>query len=235
MKKILLTAIVAMAAIPAIQAQEINFVRNGEILESGKTYDWNDCLHLLDEYDGEVEYQYNTGLFLRADQDVEGVIVTAESLTPDMPVQFCYGSCTTDKSVTYDNIKVEAGKDTDLAIESATLFLKATDPVPDFSCRVIASLPGDEANARQVTINMTNGLGAVQAVVADYGFNYAGGMLNYRGMKDARLRICDLSGKTVLRAALDGDGAISASSLTPGLYIYSITGATRKSGKLVIR
>ena len=54
-------------------------------------------------------------------------------------------------------------------------------------------------------------------------------------MKDARLRICDLSGKTVLRAALDGDGAISASSLTPGLYIYSITGATRKSGKLVIR
>lgn len=60
-------------------------------------------------------------------------------------------------------------------------------------------------------------------------------MLNYRGMKDARLRICDLSGKTVLRAALDGDGAISASSLTPGLYIYSITGATRKSGKLVIR
>ncbi len=254
MKKILLFAVAAVAAM-CVQAQpSVQFVYNGEVLEDGAIVEVTEYDATAGEMPWHVEFKNNTG------KDVE-VIVSYESYENRYPnllgmgfgdgPTLCTTSCVAGESVTAPPFYVNAAGKPDCEFHTAFTIMSNN---PDFGGYNDAYVKVDymmvnaanEDDLTYVTViydyskvegsvnsaNVTNEVKVFQRgenLVCNYAFD---------AVANRSLVVTNIVGARVAAVALDGNnGEVALDRLPKGVYVYTLVegGRNVKSQKIVVR
>lgn len=235
MKKIYLTAALALAATASMSAKELSFYLNEtEKIEPGKEITVS-CLEVMASSEQGISGLLDPHLFIMGDE--AGKVTATAECTSGQQIQFCLGSqCKSDYTVTVtDDIK--AGKMNNMRYEYTFMYppIKHED-IPVVTSNISASYIGDESTRIAITLVMNaDNYGAVSFIGIDNDFRPVNGGIEYNFEGTANVAIHDLKGNKVLASELNGQGTLSTAHLPAGIYVYAINGCVNKSGKIAIR
>lgn len=254
MKKILLFVAAAVAAV-SVQAQSVQMMYKGEVLQDGAVVE-------VTEYDAEagempwhVEFKNNTGT------DVE-VIMSYESYDNKYSelmgipgfgdgLSLCTWQCVAGESVTAPAFYVDAEGNPDCAFHTAFMIMSNQ---PDFGGYQDAYIKADymlvnaanEDDFTYVTVifDYAKYVAAVNKAGVNNNMNvYQRGanlVCNYAfdAVAERSLVVTNIVGARVANVALDGNnGEVSLDRLSKGVYVYTLVenGRNVKSQKIVVR
>jgi hypothetical protein len=222
-------------------AQSLSFTYNGKTVENGST--------VISDKSEKVELpplgtnvRFNPEICLKVDQTAE-VVVALESLDKDL--QFC---AVDDKCIIVNpgssaqkTGTFKGGKESDLQIHYDPGFLQ--DP-SNLTAHAIVSAwyKGDESSKISINLVMSNDpevLSVEDVKVGNSKVAYDGHNLVYAFNNDEarQLVVYTLDGRKVLEMPVVGkEGKITLSSLTDGIYVYSIAGQSGvEKGKIWVK
>lgn len=225
-------------------AQSLSFTCNGKFVENGSTV-ISDKAEIV-EIPGAPQFGkkvlFTPGICLKSDITAE-VVVVLEAL--DKNLQFCAvdGSCVDVFSGTsaQKTGTIEGGKESDLQIHYDPGFLQ--DP-SNLTAHAIVSAwyKGDESSKISINLVMSNDpevLSVEDVKVGNSKVAYDGHNLVYAFNNDEarQLVVYTLDGRKVLEMPVVGkEGKITLSSLTDGIYVYSIAGQSGvEKGKIWVK
>ena len=251
MKRILLLAVAAVAAICAQAQPSVQFVYNGQVLEDGAVVEVLEYDPNLGEMPWHVGFQNNTG------KDVEVVISydsyenkyeNLEGLGFGDCMTVCTTQCITGASVTAPPFTVNAAGEPEFEVHIA--FGIMSDPLFGYKdayvkADFVMANTANEDDLTYVTVvfdysrvaalnaaNMANNVKVFQRgdnLVCNYAFD---------AVAERSLVVTNIVGARVATVALDGNnGEVALDRLPKGVYVYTLVegGRNVKSQKIVVR
>ena len=222
-------------------AQSLSFTYNGKVVENGSTV-ISDKAEKMELPPLGTKVKFNPGICLKADQTAE-VVVALETLDEDVALCAVAGQCVIAKLgfPVQQTANFKEGEESDLQIHYETNFL------PDISnltahAIVSAWYKGDESSKIIINLVMSNDpevLSVEDVKVGNSKVAYDGHNLVYAFNNDEarQLVVYTLDGRKVLEMPVVGkEGKITLSSLTDGIYVYSIAGQSGvEKGKIWVK
>lgn len=232
MKKLLLSAILAVGTLVPMGAQNLMITSFGEEIPNGSTYKYSG--YVWEEYDPGFYsvLTVNPELYLTSDVDAT---VTIHTLS-EIPVGICAGGlCVRGKDITKDNVKVTAGAPLNLIFDWEEEFYgdTSTYEIPLITTSIEVWYNDNPANKYVITVEMggVNASAGVEGIeVCADSVVFHGNSLSYDLAQASQLSLYSLSGKTVLTRGVSGSGSVSLDGLSKGIYLYRLTG---KNGKVI--
>ena len=222
-------------------AQSLSFTYNGKVVENGSTV-ISDKMEKTELPPLAIRVKFNKEICLKVDQTAE-VVVALETL--DEVVQICAvdNQCVAAKLgfPVQQTGTFEGGKESDLQIHYDPGFLQ--DP-SNLTAHAIVSAwyKGDESSKISINLVMSNDpevLSVEDVKVGNSKVAYDGHNLVYAFNNDEarQLVVYTLDGRKVLEMPVVGkEGKITLSSLTDGIYVYSIAGQSDvEKGKIWVK
>ena len=251
MKRILLLAVAAVAAICAQAQPSVQFVYNGQVLEDGAVVEVLEYDPNLSEMPWHVGFQNNTGKDVEVQisyDSYENKYETLEGLGFGDCMTVCTTQCIAGASVTAPPFTVNAAGEPDCAVHiafgimsDAMMGYKDAFVKVDF---VMANTANDD-DLTYVTVvfdysrvaalnaaNMANNVKVFQRganLVCNYAFD---------AVAERSLVVTNIVGARVATVALDGNnGEVALDCLPKGVYVYTLVegGRNVKSQKIVVR
>lgn len=222
-------------------AQSLSFTYNGKVVENGSTV-ISDKMEKTELPPLGIHVKFNPEICLKVDQTAE-VVVALETL--DEVVQICAvaNQCVAAELgfPVQQTGTFEGGKESDLQIHYDPGFLQ--DP-SNLTAHAIVSAwyKGDESSKISINLVMSNDpevLSVEDVKVGNCKVAYDGHNLVYAFNNDEarQLVVYTLDGRKVLEIPVVGkEGKITLSSLTDGIYVYSIAGQSGvEKGKIWVK
>lgn len=222
-------------------AQSLSFTYNGKTVENGSTV-ISDKLEKWELSPSRILVKFSPGVCLKVDQTAE-VVVALETL--DNEVQICAvdNQCLPVKLgfPVQQTGTFNAGLESDLQIHYLSEY---TPGISYLTAHVILSAwyKGDESSKISINLVMSNDpevLSVEDVKVGNSKVAYDGHNLVYAFNNDEarQLVVYTLDGRKVLEMPVVGkEGKITLSSLTDGIYVYSIAGQSGvEKGKIWVK
>lgn len=230
MKKLILlsAAVLALSA----QARELTFFLGDTEVKPGETLIFND---ITKEPAGTgFDVVMAPELYVHSDIVTSNVTITAECTSGQSIQMCCGGDCMAGTTVTKTGLRI--GTNDKLALDfEYTDFILADAAIPTVTTTFTAVDPKYPDTQVTMTLEMNKQSGVASVTVSQNTIAAVNGGIKYDVDGHATLCLIDITGRTVLREAVEGSGVLSTSSLPRGLYIYRLTGASNLSGKLQLR
>lgn len=237
MKRILLGMMLLAGATAGANA-ELVFVQDGNYYYDGDVinYDGFQYVDLKDKDNNP------TGMYqFKVDPEIH--LISTETLTcsvqtqANMDIQLCAGgNCVTGDNITKENVALTADVPLNLQLEWIAPGINFGEdiPVPAITVRLRAWTASESIT---VTVNMGGFTAGVESITANTNnlVRVNGKTLNYDLSGSSQLAIYSLSGKTVVNKSVAGSGSVNLNHLTPGVYLYKVSGPNAKSGKFIIK
>lgn len=224
---------IAAAALIAstASAQTLKFSMGGTPIEPNSTVSFND-FELTDYGGGEFDIKFDPKISITG--SATGTInCTAKNLSGYTIQLCCGGECNRGETVVKSNIPITAGVAlaTDFELMGTDLDFggKIPENVKTELSAVYTNAPASEV---KFTIIFNDKDGSVSVIEGNRYVYFDGESLHFNLDKKSDAAIYDMTGKCVLSTSVEGDGAISASSLAKGVYIYKVG---TKSGKMLVK
>lgn len=222
-------------------AQSLSFTYNGKTVEDGSTV-ISDKMEKMEIPPLGVQATFSPEICLKVDQTAE-VVVALETLDKNVEICAVSDQCLTAKLgvPVQQTGTFNAGSESDLQIHYRSGFL------PDISnltahAIVSAWYKGDESSKISISLVMSNDpevLSVGDVKVGNSQVAYDGHNLVYAFNNDeARLlAVYTLDGRKVMEMPVVGkEGKVTLSSLTDGIYVYSIAGQSGvEKGKIWVK
>lgn len=230
MKKLYILMAGALLA-GAANAQTINFVREGQVIESGTTLNYNTRNVVFDYGDNKTIFMIDPEISIVSDEDVT-VNVVADCTTGQTIQMCCGGQCEQGANVRKSNVFLTANTPLPTKFEYSCDMM--TDEVPsivttELSVSKAQQLGGSECN---ITVVMDLGDSSVTLIESDKAFRYVDGEIRYDVSEACEASLYDTDGKCVIKAEIEGTGSISTDGLVKGIYVYKLG---NKSGKIFVK
>lgn len=137
-------------------------------------------------------------------------------------------------SVTKRNIEVEAGVPLASQLEQTGQTYSADEPIPHVEVELTAQYAGDPSSLIKLEIVFDTGTG-ITPVTADNEITSVQGGIKYNLTGASEVNLYDMTGHRVLGTTVSGSGIIPTVQLPAGIYVYSVEGNSRRTGKLFVR
>ena len=233
MKKIYMIAAAALLTVTDAGARELKFCQGDKVFDAQDRLVWNQCK--IEDYGAEgKDYVYDPGISILSDVDATDIIVTATCTTGQNIQLCCGGNCEMGPSVTKRNIEVEAGVPLASQLEQTGQTYSADEPIPHVEVELTAQYAGDPSSLIKLEIVFDTGTG-ITPVTADNEITSVQGGIKYNLTGASEVNLYDMTGHRVLGTTVSGSGIIPTVQLPAGIYVYSVEGNTRRTGKLFVR
>ena len=97
-----------------------------------------------------------------------------------------------------------------------------------------AQYAGDPSSLIKLEIVFDTNSG-ITSVAVDNDFHAVQGGIRYNLTGTSEVHLYDMTGRRVVTAKVSGRGTIPTATLPAGIYVYSVEGNTRRTGKLFVR
>ena len=230
MKKLILLSLAVMAL--TAQARELTFYLDDEPIAPGAKVTFTGVSKEPAGAGFDVIMAPN--LQLHSDIVTSNVTVTAEC-TSGQTIQLCAGGdCMAGTSVTKTGVRIGSNQKLPLEFEYAD-YVTSETAIPTVVTNFTAVDPKYPNTQVTMTLEMNPNGGVAAVSVSHNPLVVANGGLHYDVEGAAVLSLIDITGRTVLRENVSGNGFISTASLPRGLYIYRLSGSAAASGKIQLR
>ncbi|MDE6301893.1 MAG: T9SS type A sorting domain-containing protein [Muribaculaceae bacterium] len=173
-------------------------------------------------------------LYLHSDLVTSNVTVKAEC-TSGQKIQMCAGGdCMSGTTVTKEKVRIESDQKIPLEFEYMA-YAADEEAIPTVITNFTAVDPKYPNTEVTMTLEMNPNGGTATVSVTSVELVAVNGGLSYKVESPATLSLIDITGRTILRQSVSGEGFISTASLPRGLYIYRLAGSSVLSGKLQLR
>ncbi len=231
-KSLLLAASVLLAGTAMAQDLELTVRMGNNILESGKSY-WYNNIH-SEDMGGYYEVKIKPNLYISCNEDLIGMLNIMATCTSGQLINLCSGGqCVTGTTVNKPNLTLAADSELDIDMywEGEVDDL---DEVPTGISVDLKTWISDEPSTEKTfKIVMNDPTNSVKILAADKEVYLSGNALHYNITSSAMIYIYDVKGNIMLNAPVNGTGAVDLTTLPKGVYLYNIKGATPISGKIV--
>ena len=233
MKKIYMIAAAALLTVTTAGARELKFCQGDKVFNAQDRLVWNQCK--IEDYgaDGK-DYVYDPGISILSDVDANDVIVTATCTTGQNIQLCCGGSCEMGPSITKRNIEVKAGVPLASQLEQTGQTYSADEPIPHVEVELTAQYADDPSSLIKLEIVFDTGTG-IASVKADNDITAVKEGIRYNLTSASEVSLYDMTGRRVVTAKVSGSGIIPTAALPAGIYVYSVEGTSRRTGKLFVR
>lgn len=222
-------------------AQSLSFTYNGKTVENGSTV-ISDKLEKWEISSSQIMVEFSPEVCLKVDQTAE-VVVALETLDENVDICAVANQCRTAKLgvPVQQTGTFNAGLESDLQIHYRPGVLS---DISNLTAHVILSAwyKGDESSKISINLVMSNDpevLSVEDVKVGNSKVAYDGHNLVYAFNNDEarQLVVYTLDGRKVLEMPVVGkEGKITLSSLTDGIYVYSIAGQSGvEKGKIWVK
>lgn len=214
----------------AANAQTINFVHDGKIIESGSTFTYNGME--LKDYGSILEVNIDPDLYILSDKTV--TVNATANCTTGQSIQLCpSGTCIPGVNVVSENINLTANTPLSARFEHIGYYM-SKDEIPDIISTNLAIYEGPVTGTpvTEITVVMKPKEASVSIVETDPEFKYINGFIEYSVDSASKVQIFDLNGKVIFESEINGKGSINVESFAQGIYVYRLG---TKSGKIYIK
>lgn len=233
MKKIYMIAAAALLTVTTAGARELKFCQGDKVFNAQDRLVWNQCK--IEDYgaDGK-DYVYDPEISILSDVDANDVIVTATCTTGQNIQLCCGGSCEMGPSITKRDIEVKAGVPLASQLEQTGQTYSADELIPHVEVELTAQYADDPSSLIKLEIVFDVGTG-ITSVTADKEIASVQGGIRYNLTGTSEVNLYDMTGRRVVTAKVSGSGIIPTTALPAGIYVYSVEGTSRRTGKLFVR
>ena len=233
MKKIYMIAAAALLTVTTAGARELKFCQGDKVFNAQDRLVWNQCK--IEDYgaDGK-DYVYDPEISILSDVDANDVIVTATCTTGQNIQLCCGGSCEMGPSITKRNIEVKAGVPLASQLEQTGQTYSADELIPHVEVELTAQYADDPSSLIKLEIVFDSGTG-IASVKADNDITAVKEGIRYNLTCASEVSLYDMTGRRVVTAKVSGSGIIPTAALPAGIYVYSVEGTSRRTGKLFVR
>lgn len=233
MKKIYMIAAAALLTVTTAGARELKFCQGDKVFNAQDRLVWNQCK--IEDYgaDGK-DYVYDPEISILSDVDANDVIVTATCTTGQNIQLCCGGSCEMGPSITKRDIEVKAGVPLASQLEQTGQTYSADELIPHVEVELTAQYADDPSSLIKLEIVFDAGTG-ITSVTADKEIASVQGGIRYNLTGTSEVNLYDMTGRRVVTAKVSGSGIIPTAALPAGIYVYSVEGTSRRTGKLFVR
>lgn len=233
MKKIYMIAAAALLTVTTAGARELKFCQGDKVFNAQDRLVWNQCK--IEDYgaDGK-DYVYDPEISILSDVDANDVIVTATCTTGQNIQLCCGGSCEMGPSITKRDIEVKAGVPLASQLEQTGQTYSADERIPHVEVELTAQYAGDPSSLIKLEIVFDTGTG-ITSVTADNDITAVKEGIRYNLTSASEVSLYDMTGRRVVTAKVSGSGIIPTAALPAGIYVYSVEGSARRTGKLFVR
>ena len=232
MKKLLLSLASVALAMTTASAQDIKcYMGNGDLLESGKTYEFND---IVAEQEGDQYWvEMDPKMYLMCDQDVADLYVNAKC-TSGHQIGLCCGStCVSGTDVTKDGLTMVANTKFNLDFD---LKPGNYEVVPEnVTTELTVGVKDKAETVKSYTVIMNSKSSAVQLVKNANALSYMNGSILYNVEKPGRLTVWNANGQKVIEKNISNNGTVSLKGLAKGIYLYSLAGDRNSARKIIVK
>lgn len=230
MKKLYILAACALMATSASAA--ITFYQGETPVANGSSIVFNE-METEDYGDGTWRYLMDPDLSLVSDKSSSVLSVTANCISGQQ-IQLCAGgNCVMGKSVTKSNISVSKNVPLNLLFECQG---DGVAEIPTNVVTEISALYADDASSEvKFTITMNSEEGSVKVLQGAQPVVFSGNTLFFNLDGAATISFYSADGRILNSRNISGKGSISLSELPKGMAIYTISGAARRSGKILVK
>lgn len=230
MKKLLLLSALTLSL--AAQARQLTFYVGETALKPGDKYVFTDITK--EPAGAGFDVVMAPELYLHSDIVTSNVNITAECVS-GQSVQMCAGGdCMSGTTIKKTGVRVGTDEKLPLEFEYMT-YTNDLSSLPVVTTNFTAVDPKYPNTQVTLTVEMNPGAGVGSVTISATELTMVDGGLNYNVSGPSTLALIDITGRTVLRRDINGEGFISTAGLARGLYIYRIAGRSSLSGKIQLR
>jgi hypothetical protein len=129
---------------------------------------------------------------------------------------------------------VKAGVPLASQLEQTGQTYSADEPIPHVEVELTAQYADDPSSLIKLEIVFDTGTG-IASVKADNDITAVKEGIRYNLTSASEVSLYDMTGRRVVTAKVSGSGIIPTAALPAGIYVYSVEGTSRRTGKLFVR
>lgn len=230
MKKLLLIAAAFLSL--SAQARQLTFYLGDTPLKPDEKVEFTNITR--EDAGTGIDVVMAPPLYLHSDIVTSNVTIVADC-TSGQSIQMCAGgSCMAGPKVTKSGIRIGTNEKINLEFEYLT-YVENEKDIPDVVTTFTAVDPKYPNTEVKMTLEMKANAGTATVTISSIELAIVDGGLKYKVEGPSSLNLIDITGRTVMRRDINGEGLIDTSSLPRGLYIYRLSGLSNLSGKLYLR
>ena len=227
MKKLYSFLALSMLAL-ASQAADLKFWIGSTEITPGQTVTYNKVE--TDDLGGTYEVKMAPSVYVSS-STANTLTITAVCTSGQFVNMCCGGQCKSGTTVVKDNISVAANQKLNLDFDWIEYF-DDLSALPVITTDFTATDGSASASFKLVMDPATSSLTLIETGDA---ISYGPEGISYFASAPSQLSLYSITGAQVLSTRVDGQGTISTHSLRPGLYIYSLRGAVKLTGKIYVK
>lgn len=228
MKKIYAIAAGLLLAAGA-QAQTLQFFVDGKEVTPNSTVEYTNVK--IEDY-GEEGFDYEFKPLVELVSSTSGTVtIIAESKTGEEISMCCGLQCETAVKVV-KTVQIAANSKLDLQFEHLDQTLDPNFVIPTVKAEISAKMG---AVATMFTLVMSPDGSSVTLIEGDADFRAVNGGFEYNLDGAAQVSLYNITGAKAGEWNVNGNGTISTEGLQKGVYVYTVSGASNKSGKVYVK
>lgn len=229
MKKLYTLAALAFCSILGAQAADLKFWIGDTEIAPGQTITFSEVVR--EDLGGIVEVKMAPELFLSSDVATY-VNITAQCTTGQYINMCAGGECVSLPTVTKTGIAIAANDHLPLIFDWMDYVDEMDSPIPVVKTNFTAT---DGSTQVKFTLVMDPTAASISLIETTEAVSYGPEGISYNVAAPSQLALYSITGSQVLSARVEGQGTISTHSLRPGLYIYTLRGSRKHTGKILVK
>lgn len=223
--------LLALLAVSSISARQLTFYQGNSPIAPNSVIAF-DKVEVEDIGGGYKSVVIDPDIYLGTDMYSSKIKVTA-TCTSGETIQMCAGGqCEFGSSVVKNNVTIQSNNRIPLQFEYTDYELAPGKDIPTVTAEIEAVDTEYPETLVKFTIVMGPNAAGLAQTVADDVVKASPTGIDYNLSAPATISLYSITGTLVHSVKAEGSGSISTHSLHPGIYIYSVNGSRRITGKL---